>query len=298
MRFDRLLTLYLFQPLQMPARGLGAMRIPILMYHSVAEDVDGNLSPYFRTVTTPKAFDAQMQFLSQSGFQALTLSQALSTLSEPAAGAIHRAGKPGAPDVTRPPPRPIVITFDDGFRDFYTTAFPIMRRYDFVATVFVTTGYLGKTFVTGRPCLTADDVIELARQGVEFGSHTVSHPQLKNLSRDQIAHELRVSKHEIETIIGSEVTLFSYPYRFPEEDSSFTRELGDLLVTQGYRAGVTTAIGVSGVGDNPLFLRRLPVNDCDDTRLFGAKLNGAYDWLHTGQLLVKRLRALRTERLN
>ena len=132
--------------------------------------------------------------------------------------------------------------------------------------------------------------------GIEFGSHTASHPQLHNLDFEQIRAELIRSKERIEQIIGNAVTLFSYPYRFPEEDEEFVEALGDLLAMIGYTAGVTTSIGRASLDDAPLFLKRLPVNDCDDERLFAAKLSGAYDWLHTGQIAYKRVRALRRPR--
>ncbi len=74
----------------------------------------------------------------------------------------------------------MVITFDDGFADFYTNAFPLLNRYGFSATVYLPTAYIGKSAreFKGVECLTWDQVRALDRAGVEFGSHTVSHPQL------------------------------------------------------------------------------------------------------------------------
>ena len=89
------------------------------------------------------------------------------------------------------------------------------------------------------------------------------------------------------------MNLFSYPYRFPEEDTPFVQSLSDMLAQTGYKAGVTTSIGRTGLDDAPLFMKRLPINDCDDVGLFRAKLDGAYDWLHSAQLAYKKLRAAR-----
>ncbi|MCI0561553.1 MAG: polysaccharide deacetylase family protein [Nitrososphaera sp.] len=295
-RLDRFLTLYVFGPLISLSGRLHGLKIPILMYHSITKDLDEKVHPYFRTATSPEVFERHMAWLSQSGFQALTLSEAVRILqgfpdqpvNQPALST-ELLKSPTFPNLLR---RPVVVTFDDGFQDFYTTAFPIVERYGFRATVFLASRYIGKTFLTGRHCLRVQEIRELVTKGVEFGSHTVNHPQLKELSRNEIIYELADSKKFIEDITGSEVSLFSYPYRFPEEDCGFTRKLDALLIEHGYSVGVTTAIGLSKPSDNPLFLRRLPVNDCDDEDLFEAKLQGAYDWMHKGQLTYKRLRAV------
>ncbi|WP_374089783.1 polysaccharide deacetylase family protein [Methylomicrobium lacus] len=262
------------------------------MYHSVSEHLDDHLHPYYRTVTTPERFEQQMCFLSQSGYEVLTLSEAVRLLQEMSLS--NKSSQEKSTSVKSfNYQRPVaVITFDDGLRDFYTTAFPILEKFAFKATVFLTSGLINKTFLTGYECLKVQEIKELVKSNVEFGSHTVNHPQLKKLSKDEIVYELIKSKQMIEEIIGYPVSLFSYPYRFPEENAAFTKMFGMILSDHGYTAGVTTSIGLSTVDDIPLFLRRLPVNDCDDLQFFRAKLAGCYDWLHKGQLTYKRLRAI------
>jgi len=257
------------------------------MYHSISEKLDANLSPYFRTVTSPTVFEAQMVFLKQAGYRTLSLSAAVARLedlsiSSSSNSAVRRCGRDEA--------RYVAITFDDGFRDFYTTAFPILRRHDFDATVFVSTAYIGKAFKTGRQCLSPEEIEHLATLSVAFGSHTVTHPKLRSMSRAQITRELSDSKERISKITGRDVTLFSYPYAFPEHDRRFATELGSLLTQLGYRAGVTTSVGVERIFRNRLFMRRLPINDCDTSDLFAAKLAGAYDWVRLGQLAHKKFR--------
>jgi len=294
MRLDRFLTLNLSRPLIHLRERSCDFRIPILMYHSIAEDVDDNVHPYYRTVTTPQTFEAHMEFLRETGRRVLTLSGALRLFQSISGELPDQSISPAdllqptlSPEYSR---HPVVVTFDDGLRDFYTTAFPILERFGFGATVFLASGLIDKTFLTGRECLRTQEVRELVREGIEFGSHTANHPQLRELSRAAILHELSDSKQIIENTTGSEVSLFSYPYRFPEEDKEFTKALGSLLTEQGYSAGVTTVIGLSKCSDNPLFLRRLPVNEADDRQFLRAKLEGAYDWLHFVQLTYKRLR--------
>jgi peptidoglycan/xylan/chitin deacetylase (PgdA/CDA1 family) len=277
MRIDRLLTLSVFGPLH-GVISPTAPGIPILMYHSIAPDLDDDVRSYYRTVTSPKGFAKQVDFLRANGYSAISLSQAIDWLSD-ASGEVV----PGSPKV--------VITFDDGFRDFLTEAFPILERVGFTATVFLPSDFIGKPFLTGRMCLTAAEVRALGDQGIEFGSHSASHRRLVELGAAELAEELTGSKAAIEDIVGREVTLFSYPFRFPEENSRFTGRLARLLDECGYRGGVTTAIGRSSRQDNPRFLPRLPVNDCDDEVLLRAKLVGQYDWLRSGQRLYKQGRA-------
>ncbi len=260
------------------------------MYHSIGDEIDRDVAAYYRTATTPSTFLRQMRLLNEQGYRAITLSQAFD--SQPLTETSLRASTapPSRRDGTD---RVVVLTFDDGFNDFASAAFPILNEFGFTATVFLSTGYLGDRFITGRPCLHASQVRELAAQGIEFGSHTVTHPRLDSVPGERLGAELRDSKRRIEDILGAQIRSFSYPYRFPEDNLAFVDRLGNALSEYGYSLGVTTSIGVSDPSENRLFLRRLPVNDCDDERLLRAKLNGAYDWLHVVQLSYKRLRALR-----
>lgn len=275
-RLDRWLTLSFVAPLADVWFPPDDRAIPILMYHSIADDVDADVHPYFRTVTTPATFARQVTYLQQNGYNAITLSEAVNLLQN---------------ELTIPS-KSVVLTFDDGFRDFLTNAYPILEREHFRATVFVSSDYIGKPFLNGRDCLNAREIRMLNEQGIEFGSHSVSHRKLVELTLPQLTHEVTASKHAIEDITGRDVGLFSYPYRFPEEDTHFTSELAELLNAEGYRAGVTTAIGRSRPQSNPRFLPRLPMNDCDDLQLLQAKLEGHYDWLHAAQLMRKKSRAL------
>ena len=278
LRLDRWLSLAVVAPVRRVFSREARGTIPILMYHSIDEDVDCKMHPYFRTVTSPRRFSEQVKFLRREGYQAISISQAIDLLS--------RSGGAGACDERR-----VIITFDDGFLNVYTKAFPVLEQVGFSATVFLATDYVGRKFVNGRPCLSEPQIREMSKAGIEFGSHSVTHRRLVTLPLDELEREIRDSKKIIEEIIDREVSSFSFPYRFPEENKRFTGVLREQLEAAGYRIGVTTAIGRPGVTDDPLFLPRLPVNDCDDTKLFNAKLLGNYDWLHAGQLLHKRSHA-------
>jgi peptidoglycan/xylan/chitin deacetylase (PgdA/CDA1 family) len=276
LRLDRLLSLHLFRPIQRAGFGGRTFGIPILMYHSISEDEGSGVADYYRTNTSPAVFERQMRFLRDEGFHSVDLDQALRLLENQAA----------------PEMKAFVITFDDGFRDFYTSAFPILNKYGFTATMYVLTGFIGdgrKSF-KGRECLIWSEVRELRRQGIQFGSHSVSHPVLYELSWKEIESELTCSKTEVEGQLKEEVTSFAYPYAFPQQDRRFIEGFMELARASGYRNCVTTIIGRVKPGANQFCLKRLPANDCDDTALLAAKLQGAYDWLASPQTLIKNLK--------
>jgi peptidoglycan/xylan/chitin deacetylase (PgdA/CDA1 family) len=271
-RFDRLITLYLSLPL---TRSLGpeqGSRVPILMYHSISNNLFGMSHPYYHINTLPEVFSRQMRWLRNSGYRAIDLPEAW-------------AGLQNGTDLSKT----IVITFDDGYRDFYTDALSILKQCGFIATIFLATDRVCSTpaRIEGADYLTWSDVRELHAEGIRFGSHTVSHPDLRSLGPDQLEYELGHSKEVIEQHLGIAVDSFSYPFGFPEEDKNFTRFLEDTLSNLGFDYGVSTILGRASRGNNRFFLPRLPVNSGDDTSLFRAKLDGGYDWLHWPQLLKK-----------
>lgn len=268
-RLDRCLTLSIFKPWQRFNPVQAVRRVPILMYHSISDEPEDGVAPYYRLTTSPRRFAEQMQWLDQHGYRGMSLEMALAMLADGYAGNWPL----------------VAITFDDGYRDFYTEAWPILQRHHFTATLYLPTAFVGsqrKSF-HGRECLTWNEVRELRTHGFRFGSHTVHHPKLHELSWDAIVDELQRSKDGIEQELGEAVASFAYPYAFPQEDRRFTARFAELLRAQGYRSGVTTRIGRARAGDDLFDLKRLPVNSGDDEALFSAKLQGAYDWLSVVQ---------------
>lgn len=270
LRIDRLTTLYVVDPLRRTFTD--KVSIPILMYHSIADEDENGVHPYYRTSTAPRMFAAQMKSLHDAGFSVIGVGEAIRRLS-----AAHTMKNS------------VVITFDDGYRDFYTNAFPILLRYGFTATMFLPTAHVGHSSLTfkGKECLNWNEVRELQKHGISFGSHTVTHPQLHDLDVHSIRQEIVVSKQTIEQHLGCPVSSFSYPYAFPEADNAFKAKLKDELEQAEYENGVCTTVGRLFSVSDPFFLNRLPVNSADDPRLFHAKLAGSYDWVAKPQYIVK-----------
>lgn len=274
-RVDRFVTLYLVNPIRRSAPG-NKLAIPILMYHSIADKDETGVHPYYRTTTTPAMFALHMKHLSDYGYSTINVAEAVKFLQN---GSLTK--------------KCAVITFDDGYSDFYRHAFPTLSRYHFSATVFVPTAYIGTRPVQfkGKDCLTWNEVRELRNHGISFGSHTVTHPRLTSLDASAVKSEILNSKQTLEDNLGESVDSFAYPFAFPEANLSFVRMLRDTLINAGYHQGVSTRIGMARPQEDCYFLRRLPMNSLDDIPLFEAKLQGRYDWLYKLQYASKLIRA-------
>jgi hypothetical protein len=272
-RLDRFATLYVVNPVQRRI-SRNERSIPILMYHSISDEDETKVRAYYRTATSPMVFNQHMHHLHELGYSTINVADAVNALQN--GGSMKRH---------------VVVTFDDGYADFYREAFPALSRYGLTATVFLPTAYIGKAPVQfkKKDCLTWGEVRELRKYGISFGSHTVTHPQLSTLAGDKVKDEIVNSKQTIEDSLGESVDSFSYPFAFPEENRPFVRMLRNELIESGYDHGVSTRIGTARGQEDRYFLRRLPVNSLDDVSLFSAKLQGGYDWLHTIQYGSKLL---------
>ncbi len=260
------------------------------MYHSISDDKGENVHPYYHTITSPAVFEMHMKFLYENDYSVINLADAVKLLTNQP---IHQSTTyHPINQLTNSLIRHVVLTFDDGFRDFYTNAYPVLKKYDFTATVFLSTGFINnrQEKFKEKDCLRWHEVKELRKAGINFGSHTVTHPQLKLLKRDAVEYELKKSKEIIEEKIGEPIESFSYPYKFPEEDKEFKTFLGNTLERCGYKYGVSTRIGAATDKDDRYFLKRIPVNSGDDIPLFKAKLEGGYDWLYRPQQLFKLIK--------
>ena len=163
----------------------------ILTYHSL--DASGSVISI-----RPEAFREQMESLAETGARVAPLHAVCET--------------PGA----------IALTFDDGFRNFFEHAFPVLQRFRFPATVFIVSGYCGQqnnwpsqpknNGIPAADLLRWSEVEELARAGIEIGAHTVTHPRMSLLSPQETEEELLRCRAAIEDRIGSPVRSFAYPY--------------------------------------------------------------------------------------
>lgn len=244
------------------------------MYHSISGNLFGISHPFYHIHTLPAVFSEQMRWLRSEGYRTLDLPEAWAALNS-------------GEDLSKT----VVLTFDDGYRDFYTEAMEVLTQCGFTATIFLATDRIRQTSarIEGADYLTWNEVRELHRHGIQFGSHTVTHADLRSLEPAELEFELGQSKEVIEQNLGAPIDSFSYPFSLPEEDKSMVRFVEDLLENFGFDHGVCRVLGRASRKSKRLFLPRLPINNWDDTRLLRAKLEGGYDWLHWPQLLKRSI---------
>lgn len=165
--------------------------VPILEYHYIADNPNPLDKARDNLSVGPTKFAEQMKYLSDNGYHTISLNTYYA--------ALHGGGLPS---------RPIILSFDDGYIDFYTNAFPILKQYRFTAVAFIPTSLVGGSYYLSWP-----QIEELARTGlVEFESHSLTHPNLTALSPSELTRQLMESKQILSSHTGTPVNFFCYPY--------------------------------------------------------------------------------------
>ncbi len=204
------------------------------MYHYVRpEPGDGDTIGKDLSVT-PKNFADQLNYLAEHDFTTMTMEELADVRAKRLAL----------------PPNPIVLTFDDGYRDFYTDAWPLLREHGFKATSFIITNVVDQPHY-----LTWQMIDEMQRSGlIEFGSHTLSHRELPALSDAAAKQEIEQSKQTLEAHLGLLVRSFCYPAgRVSDRDAEF-------IHNAGYEIAVTTKRGHAEPDQDPLRLPRMRIH--------------------------------------
>ena len=183
-------------------------KVIILAYHCVNK---GNI-PF---CVKPDIFEKHLLLLKKQQFQDLSLSDYIDAMKTDKK---MRSGKY------------VVITFDDGWRDNYTDAFPILKNYGYTATIFLTIAYIGEK----KDYLTWEQVMEMKKAGLEFGSHTLTHPRLTKIPIAEARQEIMESKELLEGQLGEEIKTFCYPY------GAYSRDIIELVKEAGYEGAVVT----------------------------------------------------------
>jgi peptidoglycan/xylan/chitin deacetylase (PgdA/CDA1 family) len=217
-------------------------KIPILMYHSVSEQASAK---FRRFAVAPALFHEHMAYLHQQNYTPLTVTQLMRMRTQ---------------DSSALPERPVVLTFDDGFADFYTAALPMLQEYNFCATLYIVTAFVGGTSLwlqhegeAQRPILSWEQIASIQAAGIECGGHTHTHPQLDTLSPTQAREEIAQCKRILEQRLGQEVESFAYPFGY------HTTTTQRLVREAGYTSACAVKYAMSSETDNPFSLARLIV---------------------------------------
>lgn len=175
-------------PTQIPALtmfGPGEVHVPILLYHHFEKNDQNS-----RYTVEPEIFSEQLNWLSENGYKTIMLTDLVSAVRE---------GK-------ALPEKPFIITIDDGNLDVYTNAFPLLKQYNYTATVFLIVDAIGDDNM-----LTLDMIQEMRADGWDFGSHSITHANLVNGNAD-VGREVCQSKQLLESMLGTSVDFFAYPF--------------------------------------------------------------------------------------
>jgi peptidoglycan/xylan/chitin deacetylase (PgdA/CDA1 family) len=221
--------------------GAVADRLPILMYHSIAERGPAGLATWR---VTPSRLDDHLRFLRERGYSSVTLEQ-------------WRTARDRRRQLRG---RPVLLTFDDGYQDFADTAWPLLRKYGFSAIVYLVTDRIGGKNdwddCEGHelPLMDWETIRSLRDEGVEFGSHTCTHPSLTALTPAEVVHEGLRSRRVLEERLGGPIRSIAYPSG--DQDPVVEHLMGGC----GYRFGLTCRPEVGRYTDALLDLPRLNVD--------------------------------------
>lgn len=224
-----------------------SLKIPILLYHYIEDNTDER--DFLRTsmATRPYFFDIQMKYLSLGGYTAISPSDL----------------KGAFDGDTNLPEKPVIITFDDGFRDYYYNAFPILKKYNLHAIVYMIANHIGRS---GN--LTTEMLREMIDSGViELGSHTLNHVWLTQVSQEVARREIFESKRVLSDIFNYPVKHFAYPGGFE------AAWVVDLVREADYETAMTTKVGINQTPDKIFTLKRVRVGNLNEAE-FATLLRG------------------------
>lgn len=202
---------------------------PILEYHTITNKPDPSSEIYN---VTPAEFSAQLDYLQENGYTTITLNDFIKA---------RRYGK-------ALPPKPIILTFDDGYADNYSEMLPILEAHGMTAVIFVITNELGKPGY-----LTLSQLKDLQRRGVEIGSHTADHLPLVTLNDELLINQIRVPKIFLEWNGLEPIGSISYP------NGVYNPEIIELLKAENFLAAVTGEAGLNTLETDPYKLKRVHI---------------------------------------
>jgi peptidoglycan/xylan/chitin deacetylase (PgdA/CDA1 family) len=251
--------------------------VPVFLWHSVSSDPPSWIAPF---TVTPRAFAEQLDRIADSGLTVVPLRRLVAALR-------------GGPAL---PPRSAVLTFDDGFADFYWSVVPLLTARELPATLYVTTGAVhppgsraGGSLLPPAAMLNWRQLATLDACGIEVGGHSRTHPQLDTLPGRRLCEEVAGCKRDLEQVLAHPVTAFAYPHGY--SSAAVRRKV--------HKAGWSSAAAVgpafSSLADDPLRISRLIVRADTPPQLFQAwaRGEGATVAPYREQLRTKGWRAYR-----
>lgn len=235
------------------------MNIPILMYHQIDEPPP-RAAPLRGLFVTPGSFARQMALLKLMGYRGVSMSDIEPYLSGEQQGKV------------------VGLTFDDGYQNNFRYALPILKKQGFTATCYGVSGMMGATNswdshlgIAESPLMTQDEWRMWRNAGMDIGSHTRTHSDLRKLGIEEAKNEIAGSKLELENVLDCEVRHFCYPYGWFEPNHVA------MVEDAGYVTATSTQRGRVHNGDNLFALRRVFVARTTNLGVFAAKVMTRYE---------------------
>ncbi|MFA5743032.1 MAG: polysaccharide deacetylase family protein [Candidatus Paceibacterota bacterium] len=230
-------------------------RFSVLMYHSI--------NPNYPWSVSPQNFEDQIKYLS-SNYHIASLSDLRGFADDS-----------------------IAITFDDGYEDNFYYAFPILKKYNCPATFFICSDFIDKGKMlpedspyNGLKPLSPGQINTMRKAGMDFGGHTVTHPNLAKIKIAEARDEIFSSKIFLENVLGEKINLFAYPFG---QLSDYNQGIIGILKEAGYQLACSTVWGRNNK-QTPLFeIRRIRIDHIDSMGDFKGKIRGKWDfitWYH------------------
>jgi peptidoglycan/xylan/chitin deacetylase (PgdA/CDA1 family) len=240
--------------------------LPLLTFHTLGDEQSV-------TAFSPDVFARGMQRLHDSGYRTLTLLDAVD--------AVRR--RTGFPE------RAFVLTFDDGYRTVYESAFPVLQRHGMSATIFLTVGHERSgpggrlPAFEGRTMLSWHEIREMQQAGMTFGAHTCTHPDLTRLPAHEVQAEVRDSKAVIEDALGVPVSCFAYPY------GRYDRRVAE-IVRLHFLCACSDRLGLVTARSDPHTLERVDAYYLRSSGRFDLMLTSVFPWYVRMHSVPRRLR--------
>jgi len=213
--------------------------VPILMYHHIKSNPDPKNQLENSLDVSPENFKEQMSYMNKEGYQTTTLDKLF----------------------PNPQGKKFIITIDDGYKDAIENAYPILKSFNYTATLFIITNDVGK-----EGYLSWDDIKTLKNEGWVIGSHTLNHPNLTNIKEDEAKKEITQSKEILESNLKTSIDFFCYPA------GKFNQKIINLVQKANYKAAVTTIEGKTNIYQDIFKLKRIRVNGSESLTEFIEKL--------------------------
>jgi len=229
------------EPLQKPS----SLAVPILMYHHIGA-LPSNADAVRRDLTvSAENFEAQMALLTQKGYTTTSLEDLVAAFE----------------GTRQLPPKPIILTFDDGYKDNFDYAYPVLKKYGFKGTFFIVTSLVG-----AKGYLTWDDIGEMAKDRMFIEAHGSTHVDLTLLSNDGIAQQVTQATESLQSHLNVTPRVYCYPA------GKFNQTVINILREKGYRAAVSTRYGCVHYPDDLFQLRRVRISGSDSLSTFNSKI--------------------------